>query len=78
MDPYSGGVQSPSVFKAVLAIFGPVLLGFATIFQPKTNATDHWSTSPKITIQMEAASEESSDPPGPLDSGLPRQQLTAA
>jgi hypothetical protein len=50
-------------FKAVLKVLGPVLLGFGTIFQPKANANDHWSTSPQITIQVEVSADESSSPP---------------
>ena len=54
-----------SVFKVVLKVLGPVLLGFGTIFQPKANLTDHWSTSPQISIQIEVSVDESGDPPGP-------------
>ena len=54
-----------SVFKVVLKVLGPVLLGFGTIFQPKANLTDHWSTSPQISIQIEMSADESGDPPGP-------------
>jgi hypothetical protein len=39
------------------------LLGFGTIFQPKAIATDHWSTSPQITIQVEVSADESGNPP---------------
>ena len=31
-------------------LLGSALLGFGTIFQPKANATDHWSTSPRTVI----------------------------
>ena len=31
-------------------LLGSALLGFGTIFQPKANATDHWSTSPQTVI----------------------------
>ena len=60
-----------SVLKVVLKVLGPVLLGFGTIFEPKANLTDHWSTSPQISIQFEVSADESGDPPGPdEDSGL--------
>jgi len=58
-------VNLSSVFKVVLKVLGPVLLGFGTIFQPKANLTDHWSTSPQISIQIEVSVDESGDPPGP-------------
>ena len=58
-----------SVFKVVLKVLGPVLLGFGTIFQPKANLTDHWSTSPQISIQIEVSVDESGDPPGPDEDG---------
>ena len=61
---YNEDVDNSSVFKAILRVLSPILLGFGTIFQPKANATDHWSTSPQITIQIEVMAEESGDPPG--------------
>ncbi len=51
------------VFNIALKVLGPVLLGFGTIFQPKANSTDHWSTSPQITIHVAALTDESGDPP---------------
>jgi len=56
-------VSGSLISTAVLKVLGPVLLGFGTIFQPKANATDHWSTSPQITIQVEVSADESGDPP---------------
>ena len=53
-----------AAFKIILKVLGPVLLGFGTIFQPKANLTDHWSTSPQISIQVEVSSDESGEPPG--------------
>ena len=67
-----------SVFKVVLKVLGPVLLGFGTIFQPKVNLTDHWSTSPQISIQIEVSADESGDPPGPDEDGWLKLKATAA
>jgi hypothetical protein len=64
-DSYNGDVYSSSAFRVTLKVLGPVLLGFGTIFQPKANLTDHWSTNPQITIQIEASAEESGNPPKP-------------
>ena len=66
-----------SVFNVLLKVLGPALLGFGTIFQPKTSLTDHWSTSPKISIQIEVSADESGNPPRPnIDRSL--QPTTAA
>ncbi|MHB1251361.1 MAG: hypothetical protein ACYC0I_04430 [Acidimicrobiales bacterium] len=51
------------IFHISLKILGPVLLGFGTIFQAKAHPTDHWSSDPKITIQVEASIEQSGNPP---------------
>lgn len=59
---YNGTVQASSIFNVSLRVLGPALLGFATIFQSKANPTDHWSMSPKITIQVEVPSPESGCP----------------
>ncbi len=41
----------PSIIATIGArVLGSALLGFGTIFQPKANATDHWSTSPRTVI----------------------------
>lgn len=53
------------VVKALLKVLGPALLGFGAIFQPKANPTDHWSTTPQITIQVEVSADESGDPERP-------------
>jgi hypothetical protein len=60
---YNAEVYNSPAFIAVLKVLGPVLLGFGTIFQPKANATDHWSTNPQITIQVEVSADESGNPP---------------
>jgi hypothetical protein len=62
-ESYNEDVYFSPFFKAVLKVLGPVLLGFGTIFQPKANTTDHWSTSPQITIQVEVSADESGNPP---------------
>jgi len=60
---YNGVVILSSVFRAILKALGPVLLGFGTVFQAKATPTDHWSTSPQVTIQIVASVDESGDPP---------------
>ena len=67
-----------SVFKVVLKVLGPVLLGFGTIFQPKANLTDHWSTNPQISIQIEVSVDESGNPPWPDEDGWLKLKATAA
>ena len=62
-ESYNEDVYFSQFFKAVLKVLGPVLLGFGTIFQPKAKTTDHWSTSPQITIQVEVSADESGNPP---------------
>lgn len=64
-DPYSGCMGVGTVFKSVSKALGPFLLGFGTIFQPKANVTDHWSTTPQVTIRVEASADESGDPAPP-------------
>ena len=63
--PYNGGVSISSVARVALKILGPTLLGFGTIFQPKASPSDHWSTTPRITIQVEVSADESGNPPAP-------------
>jgi hypothetical protein len=53
------------VFRAILKVLGPALLGFGTVFQAKAKPTDHWSTSPQVTIEIVAPADESGDPPMP-------------
>ncbi len=64
-DLYNGDVCITSLFRIVLKVLGPFLLGFGTIFQPKANLTDHWSTNPQIVFTVEASADESGNPPGP-------------
>jgi hypothetical protein len=71
-------MNTSSVFKIVLKVLGPALLGFGTIFQPKANLTDHWSTSPQISIQVEVSADESSDPPRPDGDRWVMPNMTAA
>ncbi len=65
MDSKNQGVKGSSVFNAVLKVLGPALLGFGTIFQPKTRLTDHWSDDPNISIEIEVQAGESGNPPKP-------------
>jgi hypothetical protein len=39
----------------VKLVLGAVVLGVATLFQPKVRPDDHWSTSPKIVVLDEAS-----------------------
>jgi hypothetical protein len=41
----------------VRRIVGAVMLGIGAIFQPKVRPGDHWSTSPKLTADIEVDSE---------------------
>ncbi len=43
-------MRTPIVATVGARLLGSALLGFGTIFQPKANATDHWSTSPQTVI----------------------------
>ncbi|HUV57235.1 MAG TPA: hypothetical protein VMV96_00360 [Acidimicrobiales bacterium] len=63
-----------SLFNLSLKVLSPAMLGVATIFQGKANPTDHWSTSPKITIQVVAPADESGCPP---DHGTDRSMTLA-
>ncbi|HSN02404.1 MAG TPA: hypothetical protein VLS91_02860 [Acidimicrobiales bacterium] len=51
-----------SVARAVSRVMGSAMLGVATIVLAKSHADDHWSTSPKITIQADVAGEASATP----------------
>jgi hypothetical protein len=42
-------------------------LGVGTIFQAKARASDHWSTSPRVVISVDAPSECGADPAGDDD-----------
>ena len=39
-----------------------VVLGVATIFQPKARPDDHWSTSPTAVIDEEQAADAGGEP----------------
>ena len=60
---YNDKVSRTLIFNLALKALGPAMLGVATIFLGKANPNDHWSTSPTITIQTVAPSDESSGPP---------------
>ena len=44
---------------------GAVMLGVATLFQPKPKADDHWSVLPTIQIVKDAPDTGSGAPPIP-------------
>jgi len=54
-------VRLASVFRFFLRILGPALLGVGTIFQAKARPSDHWSTSPRLMITLEAPSPASGE-----------------
>jgi hypothetical protein len=41
----------------VKLVLGAVVLGMATLFQPKARPDDHWSTSPKVVVLEETAAQ---------------------
>ena len=43
--------------RALKLVLGAVVLGVATLFQPKVRPDDHWSTSPKVVVLAEASSQ---------------------
>ena len=49
--------------RIVVPALGAVLLGVGAIFQPKAKADDHWATSQRVVMVLEAQSEQSGDPP---------------
>jgi len=51
-------------------LLGAVLLGFGTVFQPKPRPEDHWSSSPKIVLVIEAEDDDG-DPLRPRPSRDP-------
>lgn len=53
--------RSP-VARLLSRLFGAVLLGVGTIFQPKTRSDDHWSTSPKVQAEADDESEARGGP----------------
>lgn len=62
-DFYDGEMRISPILNIVLKALGPALLGFGTIFQPKANPTDHWSTSPQVVIRVDVSQDESRERP---------------
>jgi hypothetical protein len=62
LDRYDQNVRQPVLVKIPKTVLRAVLLGFGTVFQPKARLDDHWSTSPKIVLEVHASAEDSSDP----------------
>ncbi len=62
LDRYDQNVRQPVLVKIPKTVLRAVLLGFGTVFQPKARLDDHWSTSPKIVLEVHASAESSSDP----------------
>ena len=44
-------------------LVGAVMLGVATLFQPKARPDAHWSESPSLVVHAEAGSDASGGPP---------------
>ena len=40
-----------------MLVLGAVVVGVATLFKPKVKPDDHWSTSPKVQVMVDAESE---------------------
>jgi len=55
-------VRGATLFAAIQRVLGPVLLGLGTIFQPKANVTDHWSTSPRVEVVDHVAGVDAGAP----------------
>ena len=70
-------VTVTSAFRTVAKVIGPFLLGFGTIFQAKAGLTDHWSTSPAITIHVVESGADSGDPAN-TDEGVDEPGRSAA
>jgi hypothetical protein len=45
------------VLRIVVLVLGAVVVGVATLFKPKVKPDDHWSTSPKVQVMVDAESE---------------------
>ncbi len=76
-DSYDEEVPFSPILNILLKVLGPAMLGFGTIFQPKANATDHWSTSPQIVIRVDASHDDSRDPPPDGEPRAERERVTA-
>jgi hypothetical protein len=61
-----------AMLRVIKVIPRAVVLGFATLFQMKANADDHWSVSPRIVAVEELHAEGSGAPPGRVRERLPR------
>ena len=51
-------VRKPPVRELAAA----VMLGVGGVLQRKADPTEHWSTSPRVTVATEVADESSGDP----------------
>ena len=65
------------ILNVVLKVLGPALLGLGTIFQPKANPTDHWSTIPQVVIRVDVSRDESPEP-SLLDGDLRTDRVSIA
>lgn len=66
------------ILNILLKVLGPALLGFGTIFQPKANAADHWSTSPQVVIRVDASHDDSRDAPHDEEPRAEREVVTVS
>jgi len=71
-------VNISTILKVVLKALGPALLGFSTIFRPKANSTNHWSTNLRSSFKIEASTDESRGQPWPAEDHGLKLETTAA
>ena len=43
--------------RLVVRVLGAVVVGVAALFKPKVKPDDHWSTSPKVQVVVDAEAE---------------------
>ena len=51
-----------SIARTSTRVVGSAMLGVATVVLAKTHADDHWSASPKVTIQADCAGDSRATP----------------
>ena len=55
-------VNFSSIARATTRVVGSAMLGVATVVLAKSHADDHWSVSPKVTIQSDSAGDSHATP----------------
>ncbi|MDE3081888.1 MAG: hypothetical protein KGJ39_00550 [Acidobacteriota bacterium] len=51
-----------SLARSTTRVVGSAMLGVATVVLAKSHPDDHWSTSPKVSIQADFAGESRATP----------------